>query len=261
MSIAVILGSNYQQAQVKQQQLELRTVATPFGEVEVYRYPCKHDAYVIFRNRIPHYYLSNQIPYQAHIAALSQLQCQALLVTSSVGVLNPELPLNAPLVLTDLLMPDNRLPDGSMCTMFIEPSPAQGHLVINESVFSAALSQQLRQYCEQQAMSPPADCVFAYVPGPRTKTAAENNFWYHSGADVNSMTLAPEVILANELQIPVAGLAVGHKYSTPLRQQDVSSTKIQQSLVTSQAIMDDIVSWFLENATPPAFQNYNYIFK
>ena len=33
------------------------------------------------------------------------------------------------------------------------------------------------------------------------------------GADVNSMTLAPEVILASELLIPCSGLVVGHKYS------------------------------------------------
>ena len=50
--------------------------------------------------------------------------------------------------------------------------------------------------------------VFGYAPGPRTKTAAENAMWARLGADVASMTLAPEIVLANELEIPCAALVV-----------------------------------------------------
>ncbi len=57
--------------------------------------------------------------------------------------------------------------------------------------------------------------VFAYFPGPRTKTPAENAYLATLPAHGNSMTLAPEVVLLAELGIPVAAVAVPHKRSVP----------------------------------------------
>ena len=39
--------------------------------------------------------------------------------------------------------------------------------------------------------------------------------WRQLGAQVNSMTLAPEIILANEMEISCCAAVVGHKYSVP----------------------------------------------
>ena len=55
-----------------------------------------------------------------YTAALHELGVKSLLVTSSVGVLHRRIPLFTPMLLTDLLMPYNTLPDGSTCTMFTD---------------------------------------------------------------------------------------------------------------------------------------------
>lgn len=261
MTVAVLVGSAFASPQLKGKILSPEVIETHRGDVTLYRYPCdSHAAYVLFRHNLPHRFLPHQIPYRAHTEALQRVGCQALLVTSSVGVLVPELPLFEPLLVSDLLMPDNRLPDGSTCSMFQEPSLNHGHLVLDEGLFSKALHQQLRQMAQARQTPIGGEAVFAYVGGPRTKTGAENRYWSRIGAQINSMTLGPEVVLANELEIPTAGLVVGHKYSIQGHEAPFAKETITSSLHRSHEALEQLVVDFLERIEPPAFANRLYRF-
>ena len=98
------------------------------------------------------------------------------------------------------------------------------------------------------------------VGGPRTKTPAENRMWHRLGAQVNSMTLAPEVILANELEIPCAGLVVGHKYSVPDVNAPEDEEAVAATLDRSRLTFERIVRAFLFHAMPVAFGNHLFRF-
>jgi 5'-methylthioadenosine phosphorylase len=50
------------------------------------------------------------------------------------------------------------------------------------------------------------------IEGPRFSTRAESNMFRLWGADVINMSTAPEVILANELGIPYAAIAMSTDY-------------------------------------------------
>jgi len=164
------------------------------------------------------------------------------------------------LLVDDLLMLDNRLPDGTACTMFTEPSARHGHLVFDEGPFASAVNAQVHDLAKQ-VEAPVADAVtFAYVQGPRSKTSAENRAWPRLGAQVNSMTLAPEVVLANELQIPCAGLVVGHKYSIPDRDPPEEEA-LSSTLDRSREEQERIVMAFLREAETVAFPNTIYRFE
>jgi len=261
VSVAVILGSAFDRAALKGCPLEPVSVSTPFGEVLLHKVPGREDgAYVLFRHGVPHRYLPNQIPFRAHAAALEAVRCRALLVTSSVGVLDPGLPLYEPLLVGDLLMPENRLPDGSACTMFPEPREGQGHLVVEEGLFSRELGDEVREIGRDLGRPLGEPVVFAYAGGPRTKTPAENDYWRRMGAQVNSMSLGPEVVLANELEIPTAGLVVGHKYSVPGGAGPVDEDHIAASLRLSHESLEDLVAAFLDRARPVTFRNRFYRF-
>lgn len=141
-SVVVILGSAFGQETIASLALEPVEVATRRGAVTLHRARLPgREACALFRHGVPHRRLPHQIDHRAHAEALREVRCGALVVTSSVGVLDPEVPLNVPLLVADLLMPDNRLPDGSLCTMFEEPAPGQGHLVLHEGLFSKALGE------------------------------------------------------------------------------------------------------------------------
>ncbi len=259
MSVAVILGSAFAEPALGDRELELTQVPTRFGDADLFRYPTRgDDAFVVFRHGVPHRWLPNQIPYRAHAAALQVAGCKALLVTSSVGVLDHGLPLDRPLPIGDLLMPDNRLPDGSACTVFPEPGENQYHLVLDEGLISDALTSQVEELARENGDEPAPRSVFAYAPGPRNKSAADNVFWVRVGAQINSMTVGPELVLANELGIPCAAVGVGHKYSGPGEHDRLEHDAMVASLETGREVIERLAVGFLEGAQPPDFGNRFY---
>lgn len=260
-SVAAILGSAFPNQFPENLSIEKIEIPTPWGKQPLYQidHPTR-PAYMLFRHGIPHRLLPHQIPYQAQAWALREVNCGALLVTSSVGVLDAQLPLFQPLLVSDAILWDNRLPNGSPCTMFEQPQQGQGHLVLQEGLFSQRLTQQVYELASDAIADPKTDVVFAYVGGPRGKTAAENRIWHQLGAQVNSMTLAPEVILANELEIPCAGLVVGHKYSLPDGKVPGDSKAVATSLEESRQSMEKIILRFLQQAEPVSFGNQIFRF-
>jgi 5'-methylthioadenosine phosphorylase len=260
MSVAAILGSAFADSLPGELDLKPEEIETKWGAQTLYRLrEVERPAYVLFRHDLPHRLLPNQINYRAQAAALRAVDCGALLVTSSVGVLDADVPLYRPLLVEDLLMLDNRLPDGTACTMFTEPSDDHGHLVFDDGPFASTLTKQVRRLANKVRASVADTVTFAYVQGPRSKTAAENRVWPRLGAQVNSMTLAPEVILANELEIPCAGLVVGHKYSVPDRDPPEEEA-LSSTLDRSREEQERIVTAFLREGEPVEFPNTIYRF-
>ncbi|MCB0558138.1 MAG: 5'-methylthioadenosine phosphorylase [Lewinellaceae bacterium] len=259
-SIAIILGSAFSTDYLKEYQISKEVISTPYGDQELYKVigPAR-PAYLLFRHGLPHSLLPNQINYRAQAAALKQVDCGALLATSSVGVMDKDLPLFQPMLVDDLIMLDNRLPDGSTCTMFEKPGPGHAHLVLNEGLFSLPLRQHLQKITDGLIAGPGKEVVFAYAGGPRGKTAAENRMWIRVGANVNSMTLAPEIVLANEMEIPCAGLVIGHKYSVP-GYSNPDEEGVSVSLDRSREATRQIILRFIEKGEPVAFGNLLYRF-
>jgi 5'-methylthioadenosine phosphorylase len=261
-SIAVILGSAFERPRLGGAALEPVPVATGHGEVTLHRFPRRDlDAWVLFRHGVPHRYLPSQIPFRAHAAALRSVGCGALLVTSSVGVLDRAVRLDEPLLLADLLMLENRLPDGTACTMFCgEPAPEQGHLVLDEGLFSRRLGEQVTDLGRALGWPMERRVLFAYVQGPRTKTAAENLLLRALGVQVNSMSIGPEVVLANELEIPTAGLVVGHKLSLPGETERLERDAMGRTLRAGGDALAGVTEAFLRGGEPVPFANHLHRF-
>lgn len=263
MSVAVILGSAFSESLPGELDLSPEEIETDWGPQTLHRLEgIERPAYVLFRHDLPHRLLPNQINYRAQAAALRAVDCGALLVTSSVGVLDADVPLYRPLLVDDLLMLDNRLPDGTACTMFTDPEGFRddhGHLLFDDGPLASALTEQVWTLADQVQASVADTVTFAYVQGPRSKTSAENRALPRLGAQVNSMTLAPEVVLANELEIPCAGLVVGHKYSIPDRDPPEEEA-LSSTLDRSREELERIVTAFLREGEEVEFPNSIYQF-
>ena len=271
MTPAVILGSSFSKTPLSLNQ-EPVEIDTSWGRVCLYQIKTQNSnphasAYVIYRHGLPHNTLPHQVNFRGYIEALKSVGCTALLLTSSVGVLQSNIPLYTPLLAHDLLMPFNRLPTGEVCTLFPLPTAKQGHLVLQDGLFSSQLNQNIAHLIKQIGLSQGPSVTFAYVPGPRTKTKAENRFWRLCGADVNSMSIGPEVVLANEAHIPTSALLIGHKYSLDQTQEGSSKhaeshtqKSIHDSLIASREAMERIILAFLQTPMNPPFKNTLYTF-
>jgi len=276
-SIGLILGSAMDETILRELPFAMAPVQvdTPFGPQALFQ-GLRSDGVrvlVLYRHGLPHAHLPHTINFRAQAWALRSLGCQALVLNSSVGVLTQDVPLFTPMLATDLLMPENRLPDGSVCTLFTPEAMAKspevrtqaGHLVLSEGIFSPHLQAQLRTL---GVAHPTADgsLVFVYAPGPRTKTAAENRYWAAMGGHVNSMSLGPEAVLACEAGIPCAALVVGHKPSpgaqnktTPGKQ--LTSEGLSTSLIQSRQATEAVLLAFLTQGQPVPSGNLIYRFQ
>lgn len=259
-TLGFILGSAYGKRPWQGLDFEPLRVPTPFGEARVHRARLDgtRQVFVIYRHGVPHSLLPNQINFRANAWALHSLGCQVCVLTSSVGVLDATVPLSEVLLVDDLLMPDHRLPDGSLCTMWPTPTPGQGHLVLQDGLFSTELSEQALRVA---GLSPQTRrVVFAYVAGPRTKTSAENAYWAALGAQVNSMSVGPEVVLANELEMPTIALVSGHKISRQRTSHPTSTQEVEASLDEARETMHAVIESLMHALEPVAFTNSIYRF-
>jgi len=272
-AVAAILGSAFAHRPPEEIELEEVRIETPWGAHPLFRVReggGERAAWVAYRHGLPHRHLPHEIPYRAQAWALGEVGCEALLVTSSVGVLRSGIPLGKLLLVDDLVMLDNRLPDGSTCTVFAPPAELpSAHLVLHEGLLSRSLGEQLEGLAQEVKSGVASRVVFGYVAGPRGKTAAENRVWSGLGVDVNSMTLAPEVVLANELGIPCAAVVTGHKYSLPpgetgrgeeaATNPELSGTEdVTASLEASRGELERLVAAFLRRGRPVPFRNHLY---
>lgn len=254
MSVALILGSAFGRPELAGRALTPVEIDTLHGPAILYRWPGRPDGWVLFRHGTPHRWLPNQVPYRAQAAALAAVGVEAVLITSSVGVIDLAVPLFVPLRVTDLVMPDNRLPDGSACTLFVEPFPGQGHLVVEGGLFDAELGAQVDRLAAEVGHPVAGEVVFTYVGGPRTKTAAENRWFAAQGAQVNSMTVGPEAVLLNEVGIAVAAVVVGHKHSHPDAPK-VAAEALAESLDQGREAVEALAAAWLDRGEAVPFKN------
>lgn len=254
-AVAVIVGSAWSDG--LPWPTERLDIETPWGQVPLYRRTdLSRTAYLLPRHGVPYAWYPQHIPYRAHAWALRAAAVGSLLVTSSVGVLQSRVPLDTLLDVGDIMWPENRLPDGTPCTLF---GPEGGHLVLREGLLHPGLRGQVAALCQVHGIPLAGPVVFAYAGGPRTKTAAENRLFASWDADVNSMTFAPEIVLAAEAGIACAGVVVGHKYSHP-DIKNPAGEGITASLERSRAELTQIIDVFLRHAEPFPAGNELYRF-
>ena len=82
--------------------------------------------------------------------------------------------------------------------------------------------------------------------------------WRRFGAQVNSMTLAPEIILANELEIPCCSAVVGHKYSVPEIEEPQNEHSVTESFELSRDALARVVRGFISDIKPSRVWHHLY---
>ena len=78
--------------------------------------------------------------------------------------------------------------------------------------FSDFLRKKIIQSCQELTIPYHPTGTVVTIEGPRFSTRAESKMFRIWGADVINMSVAPECILANELKIPYAAIALSTDY-------------------------------------------------
>lgn len=237
-------------------------VKTTFGEAAVsVGWVGRWRVGAISRHGPGHRFLPHQIEYRANLAALSQLGAQAVLATTVVGAVDPALILGKPVLFDDLFFPDNRLPNGEMCTIFTELGDLErGHLILEEP-FSPRLRGRVAQAARELELEPTVGGVYGHTNGPRFETRSEIRSLGAAGVTAISQTCGPEAVLAGELEIPYALIGFPVNYATGVGEPETKED-LDRRLALSKETLPRLLLRAIETLEEEDFAfDYGYVYR
>ena len=205
--------------------------------------------------------LPHQIGYRANLKALAQLGARAVLATTVVGAVDPALALGRPVVFDELFFPENRLPNGEICTIFTVPGdPERGHLILDES-FSPRLRSRITRAAKELELEPTVGGVYGHTNGPRFETRSEIGSFAAAGVTAVSLTCGPEAVLSGELELPYALVGFPVNHATGLGEPEVKED-LDRRLVLSKDVLPRLLLRTIETLEEEDFAfDYGYVYR
>jgi 5'-methylthioadenosine phosphorylase len=208
-------------------------VRTPYGEPSsalIYGQLAERDVVFLARHGHGHTIPPHRVNYRANLWALKHRGVDTILAVASVGAIA------ATYEPGELVLPHQLIDytSGRQQTFF-----DGGDREVVHVDFTQPYSGELRQRClaaARRARIPIHDGgVYGAVSGPRLETAAEIDRMERDGATIVGMTGMPEAVLARELGIPYASIAVvvNHAAGRGESEQGVSIERIAGVLETA----------------------------
>jgi 5'-methylthioadenosine phosphorylase len=212
VKIGIIGGSGLDDPNLLRDAEELH-MTTPFGEPSS---PLTvgsiegREVVILARHGRQHTIPPTQVNYRANIHALKSQSCTHILATAACGSLREEIKRGDFLIL-DQFIDFTRFRPITFFETFPPGAENAKHTPMADP-FSELLRQKLIATAKQLGLSFHERGTVITIEGPRFSTRAESHMFRIWGADVVNMSLAPEVILANEAGIPYAAVAISTDY-------------------------------------------------
>lgn len=162
---------------------------------------------LIARHGNRHQFSPSQVNYRANIRALKDSGVTHILATTACGSLREEIG-RGDFVILDQFIDFTRLRK----TTFFESFDDGAHHTSMAEPFDRDLRQALIQAAGDLGLRVHPQGTVVTIEGPRFSSKAESRMYRIWGADVINMSIAPEAILANELEIPYAAVAMSTDY-------------------------------------------------
>jgi 5'-methylthioadenosine phosphorylase len=151
-----------------------------------------------------------QVNYRANIAALKAAGCTHIVASTAVGSLREEIR-RGDLVVIDQFIDFTKQRKMSYHETFEPHNPA--HCPMAEP-YDKNLRDILIRQCKLLRYPCHEKGTVVTIEGPRFSTRAESHMFRAWGADIINMSIATETVLANEMGIPYAAVAMSTDYDS-----------------------------------------------
>jgi 5'-methylthioadenosine phosphorylase len=145
---------------------------------------------------------------RANIWAIQKLGCTDIIVTTACGSLREEID-RGDIVILDQFIDFTRHREITFFEKFAEGK--LNHTPMADP-FDAELRGKIIEKAAELKLKFHSAGTMVTIEGPRFSTRAESTMFRMWGADVINMSVAPECILANELEMPYAAIALSTDY-------------------------------------------------
>jgi 5'-methylthioadenosine phosphorylase len=210
MKIAIIGGSGLENPDILKNSKEIK-VETLYGNPSSTFKTGQIEGIevaILSRHGRKHEIPPSQVNNRANIWAIHELGCSHILATTACGSLREEIKRG------DLVIPDQFIDFTRHREVTFHEKFEDGNLqhVPMAEPFNKELRRKLINTAGKLNLPFHHKGTVVTIEGPRFSTRAESNMFRLWGADVINMSVAPECILANELQIPYAAVALSTDY-------------------------------------------------
>ncbi len=208
--IAIIGGSGLENPAILKNATEIN-IDTPYGPTSS-DFKCGiingREVAILSRHGRQHTIPPTQVNNRANIWAIRELGCTHVVATTACGSLREEIG-RGDFVVLDQFIDFTRHRN---ITFFEAFEPKQMKHTPMADPFDRSLRSKLIESAKDLGIKIFECGTVVTIEGPRFSTRAESNMFRLWGADVINMSTAPEAILANELGIPYAAVAMSTDY-------------------------------------------------
>lgn len=177
------------------------------------------EVFFVSRHGFDHQITPTHVNNRAHIQALYDLNCEAIIATTACGSLRQEIK-PGDLIFPNQVIDFTRFRKNTFFDTF-ENGNVQ-HIPFADP-FNGELIGKLSQIARELNIPHHHHKTVVTIEGPRFSSRAESHMFRQWGADIINMSTAPEVILANERQIPYAAIAMSTDYDCWRQEEEAVS--------------------------------------
>jgi 5'-methylthioadenosine phosphorylase len=202
---------------------------SPYGEPsDIFRIGRLSGKEVAFlpRHGSMHHIPPHRINYRANIWGFRELGVKKILTIGATGGISKKMRPGAIIVLDQII----DMTSGRDATFYDEDEVV--HIDFTEP-FCPNLRKALIDAAAKTGTTVVKKGTYIAVNGPRLETAAEIKAFARHGADVVGMTGMPEAVLARELEICLAGLAVVTNAAAGLTEGKLTATEVVEAMKSS----------------------------
>ncbi|MDP4266458.1 MAG: S-methyl-5'-thioadenosine phosphorylase [Bacteroidota bacterium] len=216
--IGIIGGSGLENPQILTNAKEIE-ITTKYGKTSSLIHTGQInnvDVAIISRHGRKHTIQPTRVNNKANIAALKEYGCTHIIATTAVGSLRKDIE-PGDLIIIDQFIDFTRLRELSFVEEFEPNQPVHTSMA---DPFDKNLREILIKSADALELKYHKTGTVVTIEGPRFSTRAESKMFRIWGADIINMSIAPEVILANEAEIPYAAVAMSTDYDCWLENEE-----------------------------------------
>ena len=242
--IGIIGGSGLDDPDILENASE-KEVDTPYGKAYLTIGKIKDvDVVLVARHGKEHTITPTNVNFRANMSALKDAGRTHIIATTAVGSLREEIE-RGDLVILDQFIDFTRHRPVTFHEKF-ESAEKAAHTSMAEP-FDENLRNVLINTCEELGLKHHKKGTVITIEGPRLSTKAESKMFRLWGADVVNMSIAVEAILANEVGLPYAVVAMNTDYDC--WKEDEEPVTWKEILKVFKANVDKVIK-LLTNAIP-----------
>lgn len=236
MSLAIIGGTGLAEMATLLKNSKQEAIKTPFGAAQVVLGERgKRTIIFLSRHGLDHTIPPHMINYRANIWALKNMGVNNIFASSAVGSLKRDIK-PGDFVLVNQFIDFTKARKGT----FFDSTTEKVHHTDMTEPYNARLRTILAQAAEEKAVRLHHSGVYVCTEGPRFETPAEIVAFQKLGGEVVGMTGVPEVVLANELEISYASLAVASNYAAGMAGKRLTFEECLEEMKKWNRVLFDI---------------------